>query len=125
MSDSFVIPWTIAQQAPLSMRFPRQKYWSGLPFPSPEKLLDPGIKPVSLVSPALTDGFFTTSATWESPRRLKFPVQLSSFHSKLTSELPLKVYSLKCRCVLAYTSKFFQPLFITQFQSYLHILGIC
>ena len=58
VSDS-VAPWTIACQAPLSTRFPRQEYWSGLPFPTPGGLPDPGIKPVSLVSPALTGGFFT------------------------------------------------------------------
>ena len=40
-------PWTAAHQAPLSMRFPRQEYWSGLPFPSPGDLLDPGIEPGS------------------------------------------------------------------------------
>ena len=44
MSDS-VTPWTIACQAPLSMEFPRQEYWSGLPFPSPGDLPDPGIEP--------------------------------------------------------------------------------
>ena len=43
-------PWTVACQAPLSMGFPRQEYWSGLPFPSPGDLPDPGIK---LGSPAL------------------------------------------------------------------------
>ena len=42
-------PWTVACQAPLSMGFPRQEYWSGLPFPSPGDLPDPGIK---LMSPA-------------------------------------------------------------------------
>ena len=57
MSDSFVIPWTVAHQAPLSMRLPRQDYWSGLPFPSPGHLPDPGIKPMS---PALAGGLFTT-----------------------------------------------------------------
>ena len=41
----FAIPWTIAYQAPLSMEFSRQEYWSGLPFPSPGDLLNPGIKP--------------------------------------------------------------------------------
>ena len=41
--------WTIACQAPLSMGFPRQEYWSGLPFPSPGDLLDPGIQPMSPV----------------------------------------------------------------------------
>ena len=40
-----VTPWTVACQAPLSMGFSRQEYWSGLPFPPPEELLDPGIKP--------------------------------------------------------------------------------
>ena len=40
-------PWTVAHQAPLSMGFSRQEYWSGLPFPSPEDLPDPGIKPGS------------------------------------------------------------------------------
>ena len=41
--------WTVAHQAPLSMEFPRQEYWSGLPFPSPGDLPDPGIEPSSLV----------------------------------------------------------------------------
>ncbi|ELR48418.1 hypothetical protein M91_09570, partial [Bos mutus] len=50
-------------QAPLSMGFSRQEYWSELPFPSPGNLSNPRIEPVSLVSPALTDGFFTTSTT--------------------------------------------------------------
>ena len=40
-------PWTVARQAPLSMGFSRQEYWSGLPFPSPGSLTDPGIKPGS------------------------------------------------------------------------------
>ena len=46
MSESFATPWTIAHQTPLSMRFPRQEYWSGLPFPSPGDLSNLGIKPV-------------------------------------------------------------------------------
>ena len=50
------IPWTVACQAPLSMGFSRQEYWSGLPFPSPGDLLNPGIKPASLKSPALAGG---------------------------------------------------------------------
>ena len=52
--------WTVAHQAPLSMAFPRQEYWSGLPFPSPGDLPDPGVKPASLVSLALAGEFFTT-----------------------------------------------------------------
>ena len=62
----FVTPWTVAHQAPPSMGFPRQEYWSGLPFPSPGDLPHPGIEPVSFMSPALACGFFTSSTTWEA-----------------------------------------------------------
>ena len=62
----FVTPWTIARQVPLSMEFSRQEYWSGLPFPSPGDLPDPGIELTSLASPPLAGRFFTTSATWEA-----------------------------------------------------------
>ena len=55
----FVTPWTVACQTPLSMGFPRKEYWSGLPFPSPGDLPDPGIKPVSPTSPVLASRFFT------------------------------------------------------------------
>ena len=60
-------PWTVAQQAPLSMGFPRQDYWSGLPSLSQGDLPDPGIEPKSLISCVLAGGFFTTSTTWEAP----------------------------------------------------------
>ena len=50
-------PWTVVLQAPLSMKFSREELWSGLPFPSPGDLPDPGIEPGS---PALAGGFFTT-----------------------------------------------------------------
>ena len=46
----FAMPWTVARQAPLSMGFSRQEYWSGLPFPSPGDLPDPGVEPISLAS---------------------------------------------------------------------------
>ena len=59
--------WTAAHQAPLPMGFSRQEHWSGRPCPPPGDLPDPGIEPVSLKSPALAGGFFTTSATWEAP----------------------------------------------------------
>ena len=59
-------PWTVPRQAPLSMEFSRQEYWSGLPFPTPGDLSDPGIEPESLVSPALASGFFTTDTIWEA-----------------------------------------------------------
>ena len=57
MSDSFASPWTVARQAPLSVAFPSQGYWSGLLFPSPRDLPKPGVEPMS---PALAGGFFTT-----------------------------------------------------------------
>ena len=60
----FATPQTVAHQAPLSMGFPRQEYWSGLPCPSPGDLPHPGIKPESLMPPTLAGIFFTTSATW-------------------------------------------------------------
>ena len=56
-------PWTVACQAPLPMGFFRQEYWSGLPFPSPGDLPNPGIEPTSLTSPAQAGRFFSTSAT--------------------------------------------------------------
>ena len=68
----FVTPLTVALQVPLSMEFSRQGYWSGLPFPSPGDLPDPGIEPESL---ALAGGFFTTSTT--------FKIQIN--HSKILS----------------------------------------
>ena len=59
-SDS-ATPWTATRQAPLSMGFFRQEYWSGLPFPSPGDHPDPGIKPETPVSPALVTGGFSTT----------------------------------------------------------------
>ena len=62
----FATPGTVACQAPLSMGFPRQEYWREMPFPTPGDLPNPGIEPVSLASPALAGGFFTTGATWKA-----------------------------------------------------------
>ena len=62
VSDCFATPCTVAHQSPLSMGFSRQEYWSGLPFPSPGDLPNPGI---NATSPALADGVFTT----EPPRK--------------------------------------------------------
>ena len=59
----FAVSWTVACQAPLSLEFSRQEYWSGLPCPSQGDLPNPEIKPMSLMSPALTGEFFITSTT--------------------------------------------------------------
>ena len=58
--------WTVTCQAPLSMGFSRQEFWSELPCPPPGDLPDAGIKPASLVSSASASVFFTTSGTWET-----------------------------------------------------------
>ena len=62
----YVTLWTGAHQAPLSVGFSRQEYWSELVRPPPGDLPNPGIKGASLMSPALAGGLFTTSATWEA-----------------------------------------------------------
>ena len=67
----FTTPWIVAHQAPLSVGFSRQEYWSKLPCPPPGDLPDPGTEPISLMSPALAGRFFTTSTTWEAFLRNK------------------------------------------------------
>ena len=65
VSNSFVTPWTVVPQAPLSVGFPRQEYWSGLPFSTLGDLPDSGIESVSPASLALAGGFFTTEPQGE------------------------------------------------------------
>ena len=72
MFKSFVTPWTVVHQGPLSMGFPRQKYWSGLPFPSLEDLPNTGVK---LASPALTGGFFATEPPGK-PLSYSYPLNI-------------------------------------------------
>ena len=76
MSDS-VILWTAVHQAPLSMGFSRLEYWSGLPFPTPGHLPDPGIEPAS---PALAGGFFTIKPP-RKPQDLEYQPANLSFDS--------------------------------------------
>ena len=117
--------WTVTHQAPLSMGFSRQEYWSGLPCPPPGALPNPGIELVSLLSPALADGFFTTRTTWEALVLWKTPIWkeslilfligLFSFFSFLRPQSVLHLYcsmgtlsscgrSLPCRrCLLPWT----------------------
>ena len=65
-----VTPWTVARQAPLSVTFSRQEYWSGLPCPPPGDLPDPGVEPASLMSFALVGRVFTAGGCycqWSTP----------------------------------------------------------
>ena len=81
----------IVCQAPLSMGFSRQEYWSGLPCLPPGDLPNPGIKPASLRSPALADGFFATSANWEAPHSLdKCNSKYSEYHITLARKAVVK-----------------------------------
>ena len=64
-------PETAAHQAPPSLRFSRQEHWSGLSFPYPEDLPNPGINPTCLMSPVLGDEFFTSNATWKNQSVLR------------------------------------------------------
>ena len=86
MFDSVTL-WAVVRQGPLSMGFPRQEYWSGLPCPSLGDLPNPGIELASFTSPSLAGGFFTTSTTWENRTH-----QCSKAFSQLkmsSSHLPL------------------------------------
>ena len=65
LCDPMVL-WTVVFRLLCPWGFSRQEYWSGLSCPPPGDLPDPGIKPSSLMSPALASGFFTTSATLET-----------------------------------------------------------
>ena len=91
----FVTLWTVACQAPLSMGFSRQEYWSGLSCPPPRDLPDPGIEPTSLMSLALAGGLFTTKATWEADG------QLASKKVKRSAQV-LKARKLLQNCYLSY-----------------------
>ena len=86
----FVTPWTINCQAPLSMRFSRQEYWSGLPCPPPEDppedLPDPGIEPESLTSPALASS--GKPQAWGRLSLLASHSRESSLHGGSSSDSP-------------------------------------
>ena len=75
MSSSFVTPWTVALQAPLSMEFPRQEYWNGLPFPPPGDLPGPGIEATSL---CIGSQIFYHLSTWEAPLMARLILSIHS-----------------------------------------------
>ena len=83
-----VTPWTVACQAPLFLGFSKEEYWSGLPFPSPVDLPDPGIEPVSFVSPTLEKQILGRTpgrtAKWDSDS--KVIIQFNSPSCRLTIE---------------------------------------
>ena len=83
--ELFVTPRTVDCQTPLSVGFFRQEYWRGLPCPPPGNLPDPGIKPGSLMAPVLSSGFFTASASWESPYFIDFCSFLMEGHVPLSA----------------------------------------
>ena len=78
--------WTVAHQAIVPMEFSRQEYWSGLPFPTPGDLPDLGIESVSLGSPALAGGFFTT---WEALQGIILSTLYFTSLHKNTAKLPV------------------------------------
>ena len=85
-----------AHQALLSMGFSKKGYWNGLPFPPPGDLSNPGIEPVSLVSPALVSGFFTT-APLGSPRKVLEIIkwQIGSEYTNIKGILAQRVTMLR------------------------------
>ena len=81
----FATPWTVARQAPLSMGFSRQEYWSGLPFPSPGDLPNPGIEPGS---PALRQTLYPLSHQGSPQSKPNHPSKFRNSFGSLVTELP-------------------------------------
>ena len=121
----FATPQTVIHRAPLSMKFSTQEYWSGLPFPSPGDLPDPGIKPTFLVSPALASDFFTTVP----PRKLFTVSDIYFVHNSLylLSSTPILLLPLPSPCPLylwvLYCS--IHWCFFLRFQIYVKSHSIC
>ena len=90
----FVMLWTVAFQAPLSTWFPRQEYWSGLPFASLADLPNQEMEPESLKSLALARGFFTTSATWEALLLTWSEVKVTQLCPTLCNPMGYAVYGI-------------------------------
>ena len=103
-------------RAPLSMEFSRQEYWSGLPFPSPGDLPDPGVKPESLVSPGLAGGFFTPSTAgwsstpfplfslwrmWGGTENAKFLIMAWSFQRPGPTQEPTRSHLITAKALLS------------------------
>ena len=131
----FVTLWTVACQAPLSMGFSRQEYWSGFPCPPPRHLSDPGVKLTSLMFPAWASRFFTISATWEapSPVLLTYIFHLLNLKSNLNFSHYIKIawiisaicdfFSLNSHSInfSSYSFSFLSTYFIMYLYSYIYI----
>ena len=108
----FATPWTVACQAPLFMGFSRQEYWSGLPCPPPGDPPNPGIRPRSLISPALAGGFFTT----------ELPGKLSTSITKLVKSIQYRfdisqsIYAAEAFNVQYFSGKIFDNMWMLQIQ---------
>ena len=93
----FATPWTVAHQAPLSMEFSRQKYWSELPFPTPGDLPDSGIKLASLVSPALPGGLFITEPPWKPMKSYGWQIQVQTLFFWAPKSLQMVIAAMKLK----------------------------
>ena len=115
-------PWTIAHQTPLSVEFSRWEYWSGLPLPIPGDLPNPGIKPKSLLSPALAGVFFTTvpqvllliqlSKWWFSENK-NYLITCSTTSALSTCPNNWMKFSWRCRHLLTSIHLFLLSIFCT------------
>ena len=85
----FATPWTVVHQAPLSIGFPRQEYWNGLPFPSPGDLPHPGIEHMSPMSPELAGRFFTTEPRRKPSRGQCIPTKCESCYPAPMKHCPM------------------------------------
>ena len=85
----FATSWMVTHQALLSTEFSKQDYWSGLPFPTPGDLPDPGIEPDSPTSPALTDRIFITVRPWGI---LIYAIQYYLIHLSLINTCKILMY---------------------------------
>ena len=103
MHNSFVTPWTVAHQAPLSVGFSRPEYWSGLPFPSPGDLPNPGFKPMP---PALAEGFFTSEGPGKpSAKRRKLRLRKVKARFTVEHSWPPKWVFPPCHAASIYTPR--------------------
>ena len=93
----FATSWTVACQALLSMEFSRQEYWSGLSFPTPEDIPNPGIKPVSLVFSCIGRWFFITVPPGKPHGMLNILIiwGICMTHSNLTSQVKILLGPIK------------------------------